>query len=392
MSAAEIAVLVAVGISALAALGSLFAIFRTVFACQTVPEAPPDFDAYPKVSIIVPACNEADTIEAGTRAKLATDYPDLEVVLVEDRSTDDTPRIADALAAADPRVRVVHVDHLPEGWLGKVHALDVGVRGSTGEWFILSDADVYLSPSILRRTLAEAERRGLDFVAVIPKLRPAGFVLDAILSYFMRAIVVAGRVWAVPDPESKAAVGGGTFMAVRRSAYDASPGFEWLKLEIGDDIAFGQMMKKAGARCRVYNGPDDVQVTFYPTVALMMRGMEKNGFTVAGQYSIAKHVVVQCVGLWLEVGCWAALATPWWSVRALGLAGIVVLAATNVIVSRWAKRALLPALFPCLGALVFATLISRAALLAVVRGGVTWRGTFYKLEDLRRGMRIELPF
>ncbi len=86
------------------------------------------------------------------RAKLASDYPDLEIVLVEDRSTDDTPRIADAIAARDPRVRVVHIDSLPEGWLGKVHALEVGVKASTGEWFLLSDADVHLSPTILKRT------------------------------------------------------------------------------------------------------------------------------------------------------------------------------------------------------------------------------------------------
>jgi len=388
----EIVLLIALAPCVLAAAASIYAAIRTVRGTTTVPSAPPEPVRWPKLSLIVPACNEAETLEAAMEAKLACDYPDLEIVLVEDRSTDDTPRIADAIAARDARVRVVHVDHLPEGWLGKVHALDTGVRASTGEWFLLSDADVHLSPTILKRTIAQAEAVGHDFIPLIPGLLPGTALLDIVLSYFMRAIVLLGRTWAVSDPKSDAAVGGGAFMAVRRASYDASPGLSWMRLEIADDIVFGQMMKRAGARCAVYNAPDDVRVHFYRSVGEMMRGLEKNGFTVAGQYSLPRHVFVQSVGIWLEVGPWVALALPFPIVRAVAAGVVLALLIVNGIVARWAKRPLWSALVPCLGLVLFAAIVSRATVMAVRRGGISWRGTFYKLEDLRRATRVELPF
>jgi len=152
------------------------------------------------------------------------------------------------------------------------------------------------------------------------------------------------------------------------------------------------MMKQSGASCSVYNAPDDVRVCFYPTLGQMMRGFEKNGFTVTGRYSIVRHILVQLVGSWVELGPWLAILMPWPSVQALGIATALVVASTNVLVARWCQRGLLGALIPGLGAVIFVAFTSRAALLALARGGVSWRGTFYRLEDLRCETRIVLPF
>jgi hypothetical protein len=376
----------------IAALGSLYAAIRSTSAAPPVPDAPPEPAVYPKLSMIVPACNEADTLEDAMRAKLSSDYPDLEIVLVEDRSTDDTPRIADAIAASDPRVRVVHIEALPEGWLGKVHALDVGVRASTGEWFILSDADVHLSPTILKRTIAQAIALEHDYVPLVPRFTSSGPVVDLVLTYFMRLLVTVGRVWDVNDPKSKTSAGGGAFMAARRAAYDQSPGFSWLKLEVGDDVVFGQMMKDAGARTAVYACGDDVAVRFYPSIGAMMRGLEKNAFTISGRYSLPRHIVFQAIVVWLEVGAWVGIAVGGPIARILGLTVACVVVAANLVVARWSRRPSWTAFVPCLAALVFAFMISRGVALAIARGGVSWRGTFYRLEDLRRETRIVLPY
>jgi len=137
-----------------------------VLARQRSPDPP----RWPKLSIIIPARNEAASIEAAVTSRLAQDYPDFEVCVIDDRSTDGTGAIVDRLAEGDPRVRAVHITELPEGWLGKVHALHRGVSIATGEWLLLSDADVHFAPATLRRAIAHAEARGFDFVGVFPTM------------------------------------------------------------------------------------------------------------------------------------------------------------------------------------------------------------------------------
>ena len=104
---------------------------------------------WPSVSVIVPSRNEERAVEAATRALLAQDYPSLEVVAIDDRSTDATGRLLDALAAQDERLVVRHVTALPEGWLGKNYAMARGAEGARGEWLLFTDGDVLFAPDVL---------------------------------------------------------------------------------------------------------------------------------------------------------------------------------------------------------------------------------------------------
>ena len=114
--------------------------------------APPDPPSWPRVSTIIPARNEATDISASLASRLGDGYPDLELVVVDDRSDDETPQILAGFSAGDERVKVVRVDELPDGWLGKVHALDCGVREASGEWLLFSDADIELVPEFRSRS------------------------------------------------------------------------------------------------------------------------------------------------------------------------------------------------------------------------------------------------
>ena len=108
--------------------------------------------ALPSLSVIVPARNEATAIGPALASLLAQDYPGLEIVAVDDRSTDGTGDVLRALAAANPSLRVLRIDDLPSGWLGKNHALWRGAQRSTGTWLLFTDADVVFAPGTLRRT------------------------------------------------------------------------------------------------------------------------------------------------------------------------------------------------------------------------------------------------
>jgi glycosyltransferase involved in cell wall biosynthesis len=185
---------------------------------------PPEPGQWPRLSVIVPACNEADAIEAAARTILDQDYPGLEVLLVDDRSTDGTGQIIDRLAAADPCARAIHVDHLPENWLGKVNALATGYDHAHGEFVLFTDADVYIAQNTLRRAVALCEAKGIDHLAIMPDIWPSSLLVDACLATFLRTFPVATRCWAISDPQSRAFIGIGAFNLVRCSAFERTDG------------------------------------------------------------------------------------------------------------------------------------------------------------------------
>ncbi|MBI3203596.1 MAG: glycosyltransferase [Myxococcales bacterium] len=381
------------GAMVIAALNVAYSFYSTVRGLGALIRPPRKVEPrehWPKVSLIVPACNEAETIEAATRAKLASDYPNLEVVLVDDRSTDATGEILDRLALADPRVRVVHLRELPTGWLGKVHALSRGCQEATGEYFLFCDADVHIDADFLRRCMVEVTHRQLEFVAAIPEIIPSSFWLDVVLATFVRLLVVGGRLWLVGDSKSRAAVGGGVFAMVERRAFERTPGFEWLRLEIADDVALGQMMKRHGARSAVLDGSDGVRLHFYRSLGEMMRGLEKNGYAVFGGLRPLRLAAMVTVMVGLELVPLIALAVGSPSLRIAGAVMVATLALCQALVARAGRRPLSSALIPAVGVTTLVVFAVRSAILVHARGGVVWRGTLYPLAELRAGRRFEL--
>ncbi|MER2561069.1 MAG: glycosyltransferase [Myxococcaceae bacterium] len=161
---------------------------------------PPAPASWPTVSLLVPARDEAQGLEAALRSKLALDYPALQVVLIDDRSTDETGAIADRLAANDPRLLAVHVRELPEGWLEKVNALQRGLEQSSGEWLLLSDADIHYAPDTLRRAIAHCETRGLDLLCALPTFTAPTPLVNACLAAFAPLVLAAVQADWVEDP------------------------------------------------------------------------------------------------------------------------------------------------------------------------------------------------
>ena len=125
-----------------------------------------------RVSVIVAARNEEEHVEAAVGSLLALEYPDYEVIAVNDRSTDRTGEILDRLAGRDPsRLRVLHVSELPPGWLGKPHAMGLAAQQATGDWLLFTDADVSFRPDALRRAVVCAEANRADHLVLFPTAR-----------------------------------------------------------------------------------------------------------------------------------------------------------------------------------------------------------------------------
>ncbi len=357
------------------------------------PSAAPD--RWPRLSVIVPACNEADELEPAARSLLDNGYPDIEVVLVDDRSTDATGAIVERLADEDPRVRAVHVTGLPSGWLGKVNAMNRGLAEASGELVLFTDADVHFAPGVLRAAVAYLVQHNLDHLAAFPGLRPSPFWLEAMIASFIRQFVVGTRAWSAGDPRSSAFLGIGAFNLVRRSALDRTEGLAWLRLEVADDMGLGLLLKRSGARSGVVSAIGPISLHWYRSVGDFLRGSEKACATVC-RFSVLRAAVVAAVVLAMEAAPWLAplgllLGGPvrWLGVAALAVTGLHVAASINQ--ARWARGGLSRALAGPAAAPVLAWMVVRAALLARRRGGLVWRGTLYRPEDLAPHMRVKLP-
>src|SRR5215813_1207526 len=244
---------------------------------------------WPRVSAVVPACNEAPQLESAALTLTQQDYPDLEIVLVDDRSTDNTGKIIDRLACNDPRIQAVHVETLPSGWLGKVHALHRGVEEASGNWLLFTDADVHFSPGALRRAIAFALDQRTDHLALIPRTIHKSFWLEVAVNAFAFFFLVTTRAAGINLPGSKAFVGIGAFNLVSAKAFHRTPGFEWLRLEPGDDVALGFMLKQAGGTTRLAFAQEELSVQWYPSVAAMFQGAREKPFWTCFSLSMASH-------------------------------------------------------------------------------------------------------
>lgn len=369
---------------------SLAKLLEGLYAGRVVPslarEVPPTASPGPnppRVSAIVAACNEARAIEGAVRSLLRQDYPNLEVVLVNDRSTDGTGEIMDRLAREFPQVTVVHIDRLPEGWLGKNHALWVGARHASGEILLFTDADVHYDPTTVRRAVAFLERRRLDHLTLAPDLTVRGYWLEAWVAFFVMAFLAYMTPYRTNHPRSKVGMGIGAFNMIRRTAYEAIDTHRAISLRPDDDLRLGQRLKRMGHSSCVAMARGLLSVEWYTSLREAMRGLEKNAFAGLG-YNLGM-VLFAVVGV-LTIMVWPYVAlflTGGWTLALYAGAILLQLALYVLVNGAGVPRTYQVALAYPVAALLFAYAVARATYLTLRRGGITWRGTFYPLALLR---------
>jgi len=364
-------------------------IIRHVPVLENIPDQ--ELPEWPRVSVIMPARNEEQTMVKALGIRLKDEYPNIEYIIVDDRSTDRTGEIVDAFAEKDPRIQPLHIQELPKDWLGKLYAMDMGAKKATGDWLLFSDVDVHVRPSVVKKAVAYAETRKIDHLSIFPEIYPVSFLIDILSTIFVRMISLGGKLWEVEDPNSKAAVGSGSFNLVRRSAFERSGAFEAIKLDQGDDVALGQILKETGSRQVLLNGRNWVGVVFYRSLREAVVAVERPTYTALGNFSFARIFFAGWVLLWLELSPYIAflpIGIPYYRVVAVVM--ILLSLTTPILMNRWFRRPIWSVFFMPLGSLIMVIMIWRSGLLGALRGGVYWRGTFYPTEILRKNQRLRL--
>ena len=347
--------------------------------------APVDSRVAPQVSIIFAARDEAEKLPAAIATLLAQDYPHFEVVAVNDRSTDQTPAILHDLQKTAQNLTVTDISSLPPGWLGKPHALVAGYEKSRGEWLVFTDADVHFAPDVLRRAVALATEQKLDHLTLLTAVEMRGFWETVAISFFGLGFVFGNEPWQASNPRSTRYVGIGAFQMVRRSAYEKSGGHSRLRMEVIEDMKLGKLMKMAGLRSCVAVAQDLVRVRWHSGVRNVIRGVTKNMFAAVHYNAFfAAGAILLALIMSVSPFIGVAFASGWAQVFASIAAVVAVLTHAGMIWSTGASP--LYGFTHPLGALLFCWMIGRSAIATLWRGGVVWRGTFYPLEELRKGM------
>ena len=374
----------------------LVTVISAAFGLRTIPDlSGPAWDVWPegkpRLSVIVPALNEQEAIGASLGSFLEQDYDNLEVIAVNDRSTDATGEIMEKLRAAfvarspssgQRTLQVIHIADLPAGWLGKPHAMGKAAAIATGEWLLFTDADVMFRSDSLRRAVAYAESERADHLVLAPTMLALN-VGERMITAMIQMAMIGLRPWKVRDPKSKAFIGWGAFNMVRRGAYDGIGTMEALRLQVVEDMEFGRRIKRAGFASRFATGPELVQIRWGRGALGPVRNLTKNAYAGLGfRWWLALALVIAVLAFHVAPFVFVFIAPGW---TTLGFA--IELAGLFWIYVRLRKMySINPAYFllnPIAGLLMaYAMLLSLVVTLR--QGGIVWRGTKYSMDELRR--------
>ncbi len=342
----------------------------------------------PRVSVIIPARNEARNIERCLRSVLTSNHPDLEVIVVDDHSTDETGGLARAVALDDARVRVIVPEPLPEGWFGKQWACWAGAAAATGDVLLFTDADTVHAPDLIARSVNAMRARGAELLSVAGR-QELGTFWERVVQPQMFALLVArfGSTERVSTAKRPAdAIANGQCIFVTRAAYDASGGHEAVRDKVAEDLALAQRFVRQGRRLALVAGLDQLSTRMYTSLDEIVRGWRKNVY-VGGRDAMPEGRLVRAL---FPV---ALLGAPLFSLAPVTvfLAGLVGL--TSPLAFLWATGCVVVTLVFWMAAYAFQRLpvwyaaayplgllvVLYIAVAALVRGAsVEWKGRAYR--------------
>jgi cellulose synthase/poly-beta-1,6-N-acetylglucosamine synthase-like glycosyltransferase len=341
----------------------------------------------PSVSLIIPACNEGQTLRPALESALALAYPNLEIMVVNDRSTDDTGTVLAELKKAHPALQILTISDLPGGWLGKSHALHVAGMQARGEYLLFTDADILLEKSTLARAMSCMLVNGLDHLSLIFKNISPGGLLNTAIMEGMLGLLLLFKPWKARNPNSRHYMGVGAFNLVRTEAYRNTGGHRKIAMHPIDDIMLGKIIKQQGGKQDCLIGYDFVQVKWYASVRELVRGAMKNLFALY-RFRISNVFFALMIPVCFQI-------LPFWALFFTTGATFGLFAGTLVIRLLSLARGLSVIGFPPRQAVwsfvtpylsVFVSM--KAAITTLRNGGITWRGTHYPLDELKKGIRI----
>jgi len=351
------------------------------------PDSPGIAGAAPRISVLLAAKDEQENIAPCVQSMLGQDYPDFEVLVANDRSEDATGDILEDIARQDARLKVIHIDRLPEGWAGKCHAMSNAAAAATGEWLCLIDADCrQVSTRTLSAALRYARDNGIDLLSVLPVLKMESFWERVVQPVCGGVMVIWFNPDKVNDPASPKAYANGAFILVSRSAYERIGTHEAVKNKLMEDLHLARRTKAAGLRLGVIRNTGLYTVRMYTSLAEILRGWSRIFFGTFGTLRrlVVSLLVVMVMGLLPYAAAVAGLTLAaggrgfWW--LACGIAGVAACALQLSVIYRYYKLTnvckWLAWTYP-LGCILAMTALATAMTKHRKGAKLTWRNTTY---------------
>ena len=339
----------------------------------------------PSVSIIVPACNEADAIEQSLRSLLKLQYSDFEIIAVNDRSTDATGEIMDCVAATDARCRIIHISELPSGWLGKNHAMHTAAQHATGKLLLFTDGDVIHEPDSLNAAVCYLVDRQLQHVCLLPRMIPGSYIENSMVAFFGFAFAIGQQVHLTRTKWPFAYAGVGAFSLIDAEFYRSVGGHKPLAMDVIDDVKLGKLVKQNGGRQDVLAAPNLLSIRWYNSLWEVIKGLEKNGFAALG-YSLTALIATSVLFFSTMVFPYVAVAVFEWPTCS-GFAAAIALWHTmyTIVAVSFGGSLLLAPMFP-IASWLMSFAFWRSSWVTLRQGGVKWRNGFYSLKELKAGL------
>jgi chlorobactene glucosyltransferase len=354
----------------------------------------------PLLSVLIAAKDEEANIEQAVRTMLNQDYPNFELIVVNDRSTDGTAAILDSISAEQPngRLKVIHIKQLKEGWFGKNNAMREGVALAKGEWLCFGDADCcQTSHRTLSMTVRYVLDKGIDFLSLLPRLETQS-LWEQIIQPVCGAVMV---FWFNPDkvnnPRLPNAYANGAFMLMSRKCYDAIGGHEAVRTQVNEDMHMAKLAKQTGQRLFVLQNEDLYTVRMYSRLREIWRGWSRifyGCFETFRRLRITLAMLLTTnffpyVSMLIAAGVlaakgWSGAGTGWQLVGATAALGVVL--QQTVIVRFYRLCQTKPWLAPTfiIGATVCVGMLINAMFKLNGRTATVWRGTAYRGNQMAR--------
>lgn len=375
----------------IAAIGIVYWLHNQYHLDIVVEPTPPIPGAAPLISFCVPARNEERNIRACVNALLAQDYPNFEVIVLDDRSADATAEILRQLTAQDDRLHPISGSELPTGWAGKPHALYQASAAAHGAWLCFVDADTFLSPTTLSSCYAKAIETNADMFTIMTFQILGSFWEKTVMPLVMTALSVGFSPRKVNDPERKDAIANGQFILIKRSVYNAIGGHESVKDNIVEDKAISEQVKWNGYRLIVADGYAVARTRMYTSLPEMWEGWTKNIYLGLSDRAgllwlgVFGAFVALLAALFLPV--WPLLGIAWyvngggWMAITVVIESLLLWTYVIYVRARVARKMEISpwyAFTTPLGAAVFAAMMITSAFRVLTGKGVTWKGRSYR--------------
>jgi chlorobactene glucosyltransferase len=344
----------------------------------------------PRISVLIPAKDEGERMRDCLLSALSQDYPDFEVIAINDRSTDNTGAVMDEIAASNPKLKVVHIrdGELPEGWTGKCNALHRAYKNATGHWLLFMDSDVVIAPDALSVTAARAAWRNYDLLSLLPKLESHTFWEAALVPLGAGGVTMMYAVSLTnKDYLKNSAFANGQFLFIKRDAYEAMGGHESVRDKFTEDLEIARALKREGKKVRISWGTEIAAVRMYSSLQSIIRGWSRSYYagSLGRPWRILLgilFVLICCYGGYVALawGIYRALkpsaSVPWWGWLSAAFAQLLLMHLLIGTLYHWTGNLRRYAFVLPISLAMLLRIFIKALELCATRK-VEWRGTSY---------------